>query len=288
MIGRALTRRLAADGDEVVRLVRRAPQAPGEVAWDPAAGRLDPAALAGADAVVNLSGASLSRLPWTPAYRREILSSRLDATTTITAALRQAAAAGPAPATLINASAVGFYGSRPGEVLDETSAPGDGFLARVVREWEEAASAAPDGVRTVLARTGVVVGPGGAMRPLMLLTRAGLAGPLGSGRQHWPWISLRDEVGALVHLLRSPVSGPVDLVGPTPATAAELGRALAERMRRPYRLPAPSALIGLLGEAGRELLLADQQVAPAVLLRDGYRFADETVGQAVDALLAGA
>jgi uncharacterized protein (TIGR01777 family) len=283
LIGTALARRLERDGEHVVRLVRGAPLGRGQVTWRPEVGVLDPDVLVGADAVVNLSGASLSRLPWTPRYRELIVDSRLSATNTIVRALGELHERGERMPALISASAVGFYGSRPGEELDEASATGTGFLADLVRRWEKAADAAP--TRVVLLRTGVVLAPGGALGPILRIARAGLAGPLGTGRQHWPWISLEDEIGAIVHAIHSELSGPVNLVGPAPATAGELIREVARSIRRPYWLPAPAvALRVALGAAARELLLADQLVRPAVLTRDGFAFRHETPRVAIAAL----
>ncbi|MFC4242117.1 TIGR01777 family oxidoreductase [Gryllotalpicola reticulitermitis] len=284
LIGSELGRRLEHAGDEVVRLVRHAPLGRGQVTWQPEAGVLDPAALAGADAVVNLSGASLSRLPWTPGYRRLIVESRLSATNTIVHALGELHERGERMPALISASAVGFYGSRPGEQLDELSATGTGFLAELVRRWEDAAAAAP--TRVVFLRTGIVLAGEGALGPILALAKAGLAGPLGSGRQHWPWISLHDEVGAVLHAIRSELAGPVNLVAPTPATAAELIRSVARAVHRPYWLPAPAfALTTVLGDAARELMLADQLVRPAVLTREGFAFRHATADSAIAELL---
>ncbi|GAA4177967.1 TIGR01777 family oxidoreductase [Gryllotalpicola koreensis] len=277
LIGTELTRQLTARGDEVVRLVRGQTAGPGEASWDPASDRLDPAVLANTDAVVNLAGAPISSLPWTRARKAAILRSRVDATTTIVHALAEAPVG-----VLVNGSAVGFYGSRPGERLTESASAGDGFLAEVVQSWEAAALAAPPATRVVLARTGVVVGNGGAIAPLRLLAKFGAAGPLGSGRQHWPWISLRDEAAALVHLIDHELSGPVNLSGPSPAAASDLIRAVARSLNRPYWLPAPAPLLTLaLGEAARELLLADQLQVPQALLESGFRFRDATVADAV-------
>lgn len=285
MIGSGLVARLRERGDRVVRLVRGDPNGRDEIRWEPASGLLDPDALAGADAIVNLSGASISRLPWTSRWRREILSSRVTATTAIVQAMHALEREGrPIPA-LISGSAVGFYGDRPGEELTEESAPGGGFLAGVVRAWEAAALTAPDAARVVLARTGVVIGPSGATAPIRLLAKVGLAGPLGSGRQHWPWIALDDEVGALVHLLDADITGPVNLVAPRPATAAEVIRQIARHESRPYWLPAPAIAIStVLGDAGRDLLLADQRIRPTRLDGTGYAFTRPTIESAVAAL----
>jgi uncharacterized protein (TIGR01777 family) len=188
---------------------------------------------------------------------------------------------------LVSGSAVGVYGTRPGEELTEESAPGGGFLAEVVRSWEAAALAAPATTRVALARTGLVVGPEGATAPLRLLARLGLAGPIAGGRQHWPWISLEDEVRALVHLIDAELRGPVNLAGPEPADAARVIRAVAEDAHRPYWLPAPGfAVSAALGEGGRELLLADQLVRPMALAASGFTFTHPTVEEAVRAVRA--
>lgn len=284
MIGTALAAELRERGDRVVRLVRREPEHADETRWDPSTGYLDPEALAGADAVVNLSGASLSKLPWTKAYRREILASRVTATTALVGALHELVRDGRPVPVLVSGSAVGVYGSRPGEILTESSAPGGGFLAEVVRTWETAASTAPAQTRVVFARTGLVVGPEGATAPLRLMARFGLAGPLGGGRQHWPWVALEDEVGALVHLIDSDLVGPVNIVGPEPATAGDVIRAVAAHEHRPYWLPAPSFAVSAgLGAAGRELLLADQRIEATALASDGFAFLYRTVDEAVAA-----
>ena len=236
------------------------------------------------DAVVNLSGASLSRLPWTASYKRQILASRLEATRTLTDAMRMAASP---PAVFVSGSAVGYYGDRPGQKLPETAIKGTGYLSDVVEAWESAAHLAPEKTRVVTARSGVVVGRGGAMKPLLPLARLGLAGPIGTGGQHWPWISLHDEAAAIVHLLTSSVSGAVNLAGPTPATADAVLRALARAVHRPYGLPLPERIVSLaLRDAGHELLLSSQKVVPAKLLADGFEFRDTTVQDAMDRLVA--
>lgn len=278
-IGSALTTQLKEAGHEVVRLVRRESSAPDEASWDPTTGRVPMAAIEAADAVVNLSGASLSRLPWTLAYKRTILTSRVQATRTLALAIVKAQTP---PTVFVSGSAVGFYGNRPGETLTEESSRGDGFLSKVVERWEGAATPAQDRTRVVYARTGLVLGEGGALAPLRLLTRLGVSGPLGSGDQWWPWISLHDEAAAIRHLIDSSLSGPVNLVGPTPATADEIGRALAGEMGRPYWLRAPRwAIVAGLADAGRELLLASQRVEPRRLLDDGFVFRYPTAQAAI-------
>ena len=279
LIGRELSRQVETAGHTPVRLVRREALGPNEIRWDPATLVLDPSVLDDIDAVVNLSGASLARLPWTSGYRQEILQSRLHATRTLTDALRRST---NPPTVLLNGSAVGIYGNRPGEVLSETSAVGTDFLAEVVTRWEAEAQLAPESTRVVTLRTGLVLAKGGALKPVLPLAKLGLAGPLGSGMQHWAWISLHDEAAAIVHLLTSTLSGPVNLVGPTPATANDIISTLAAALHRPFRLPVPKPILTfLLQDAARQLLLADQQVSAQKLLDDGFEFAQRTPATAI-------
>jgi uncharacterized protein (TIGR01777 family) len=281
-IGTELVRQLEADGHTVLRLVRSAPASDNEFAWSPSAHTLDPALIESVDAVINLSGASTGHLPWTKKYQREILRSRADATTTITDAIARASTA---PSVLLNASAVGIYGDRPGETLTERSPRGAGFLADVTGAWEQAAALAAPLTRVVTLRTGLVVGRGGAFTPLLPVTKLGLGARMGTGRQNWPWISLYDEAAAIRHLLTSSVSGPVNLAGPTPATADTVTRELARTLNRPYLFAVPEPLIRYgLGDAGPELLLASQNVSPDVLLSDGFEFRHTDVVSALDAI----
>lgn len=283
LIGTELCRQLDSAGHTVVRLVRRPPRDRSEVRWDPAALRLDPAVFDGVDAVVNLSGASLARLPWTKAYRREVLESRVQATRTLTDAMRRSSTP---PAALLNGAAVGIYGNRPDELLTEESEPGTDFLATVVRRWEEEARLAPAGTRVVTLRTGLVLGKGGALKPLLPIVRLGLGGPLGRGTQVWPWVSLLDEAAAIVHLLTSELSGPVNLTGPTPATANDIIRAVATTLHRPFLVPVPAPVLTLaLQDAARQLLLADQRVSSAKLQADGFTFTHQTAADAVTWML---
>lgn len=284
LIGTALVRSLEADGIEVTRLVRRAPRATAEVEWQPERLRLDPAVLAGAKAVVNLGGASIGRLPWTRSYRRTLIESRIAPTRTLARAIRTLGTEAPA---LVSASAVGFYGDRPGERLTEESEAGRTFLAQLCSAWEREALEAGAHARVALLRTAPLLHPEGVLKPLMLLTRLGLSGPLGSGRQIWPWISLADEVRAIRHVVDRGLTGPVNLSGPRPASANEIGRALARRMHRPYLLPAPrwALRLGLGADAADSLLLADATVVPGVLEETGFSFAHGTAEAAIaDAL----
>ncbi len=282
-IGTALRRRLEEEGHTVLRLVRGTPQGPDEFNWAPNARMLDHGLIDTVDAVINLSGSPLGQLPWTPGRKRRMLDSRVQATRTLAEAMSMA---GAPPKTFLSASAVGFYGDRPAERLDEDSARGEGFLADVVEAWEGATVIAPEKTRTVTFRTGLVFGPeGGAVGPLIPLTKLGLASRLGTGGQHWPWISLHDEIEAILHLLlHSELDGPVNLVGPTPSTADRITRRLARDLHRPYALRVPEAIIDLALQDARELLLSSQKVMPKRLLEDGFVFRHETAEDAVDAL----
>ncbi|MFB2584056.1 TIGR01777 family oxidoreductase [Herbiconiux liukaitaii] len=279
-IGTELASQLRAEGHTVLILVRRPARSATERSWDPEARWLKTSILDGVDAVINLSGASISRLPWTLPYKKEILQSRLQATSTLTEAILRADSP---PEVFLSGSAVGFYGDRPGEKLTESSPVGTGFLAKVTDAWEKAAAPAAEATRLVTLRTGLVIGTGGgALKPLALLAKLGLAGPLGSGEQIWPWVSLRDEAAAIRHLLTSTLAGPVNLVGPEPVAASVVGRELAEELHRPFWLPAPAwALKAALADAGRDLLLADQDVSSQKLMMDGFTFADQTIDDAL-------
>ena len=282
-IGRELTRQLKDDGHEVLTLVRRQPKGPNEINWAPSAHMLDPSVMDGVDAVINLSGASIGRLPWTRGYKKQILDSRVQATRTLVEAMARATTP---PKVFLSGSAVGIYGDRPGERLTEESKRGPGFLGDVVEAWEQAAQLRPAKTRLVTFRTGVVIGKGGSLVPVMALTRLGLGTRLSTGGDIWPWISLHDEAAAIRHLLTSKLSGPVNLVGPTPATSDRITRHVAKRMHRWYPFVAPSWVIDVaLQDAGPALLLSSQQIVPSKLLADGFTFRDKTVEQAIDAFL---
>jgi len=283
MIGEPLVRALRTEGHDVEALVRREPRRAGEFHWNPAAGELDPSVLEGADAVINLSGASISRIPWTTGYKRELVSSRIEPTKLL--AETMAGMSSP-PATFLSGSAIGFYGDRPRVRLDDDSPRGDGFLADLVLAWEQAAALAPAATRVVNLRTSVVVAKSGGLTPVRLLTTFMLGSRILPGTQHWPWISLDDEVRAIIHLLASKLSGPVVLAGPTPATSDEVTAAFAKALGRPRWLPAPAAAIRLaLGEAGQHLLLDDVQLVPHRLTEDGFEWRHRTIDAAVDAAL---
>lgn len=269
LIGGALSAYLSDRGDEVVHLVRRAPRLPHEVQWWPERHELDPGVLRNVDAVVNLAGAGIGDRRWTSAYKRVLWDSRVSGT----AAVVDAITAAERPVRLVNGSAIGFYGDRGEEGLDETSPAGRGFLADLVMAWEAAtAPLQAAGHSVALARTGMVLAPhGGALGRLLPLARLGMAGPLGSGRQWWSWISLVDEVRALAHLVDHPqLRGPVNLIAPAPARQREIVRSLAGRLGRPAVLPAPRfALRVALGEFAGDVL-ASQRVIGTRLTDGGF------------------
>lgn len=284
LIGTELVRQLRDDGHDVHKLVRRQPTAPDEHNWAPSAGMIDANLMDSMDAVVNLSGAPLGRLPWTPGYKKKLLRSRVQSTSALAEAMSRAA---NPPSVFLSASAVGIYGDRPADRLADGAEPGTGFLAGVVDAWEQASRIRPEQTRLVNFRTGIVVGNGGALAPLLRVTKLGVGSRISTGGQHWPWISLYDEAAAIRHLLTSSISGPVNLVGPVPSTADRLTAYLAQKLRRPYAFVLPESVVSIgLGDAGRDLLLASQKVLPTKLLADGFRFSHETVESAVDALLA--
>lgn len=282
LIGGALVESLRADGVEVTQLVRRPPRAPHEVEWLTTTEPLDPGVLAGADAVVGLNGASIGRFPWTPAYENTLLWSRITPTQALARALRELGGGAP---HFVSASAVGYYGSWPGARLTEQAPRGESFLADLCGEWESAAFAAGPDASVAVVRTAPVVHPDGVLKPLMLLTRLGLAGPIGRGTQAWPWISLDDEVRAIRHVIDARLTGPVNLSGPTRATANDLGFALAVRMNRPFLLRAPvwGMRLVLGADATEAILTADAHVVPAALEASGFTFLHPTVEDAVAA-----
>ncbi|MEO8556701.1 MAG: TIGR01777 family oxidoreductase [Actinomycetota bacterium] len=279
LIGSALSAFLRARGDEVMHVVRREPGGSHEIGWDPSSRRIDPGDLSGLNAVVHLAGAGVGDHRWTPAYKQVILSSRVDGTATVSKALADLGE----PIALVSGSAMGFYGDRGDEVLTEDSTAGSGFLADVVRAWEAATSPAQDaGLRVVLARSGLVLAPhGGSMGRVLPLARLGLAGPLGTGRQYWSWITLHDEVRALAHAIDQDLSGPVNLVSVQPLRQAEVMNALGAALGRPALLPAPAlALKVILGEFAGDIL-GSQRVLPSVLTASGFTFDHDTIESAM-------
>jgi uncharacterized protein len=268
LIGSALVDALRRSGDQVVRIGRRPPA---DVLWNPS-GQIDPGALVGVEAVVHLAGETVAGR-WNENKKSRILNSRARGTETIAMAVARMKTP---PRVLVSASAIGYYGSHGDEVLDEESASGSGFLAEVARQWEAATKpAAQVGVRVVLPRIGVVLAKhGGALPKMLPAFRVGLGGVVGSGRQWWSWISLRDVVGAMQSLIgNTKVSGPVNLVSPNPVTNLDFTKAMARVLRRPALFPLPEGAVKFFfGEMGVETLLASQRVRPKRLEEIGFRF----------------
>ncbi|MFD4135560.1 TIGR01777 family oxidoreductase [Streptomyces goshikiensis] len=286
LIGSALVRSLRSDGHDVVRYVRREPAAGDEAWWDPRRGYLDPAGLDGCGAVVHLAGAGVGDRRWSAAYKREIRDSRVLGTAAVVRAL---GGLDRPPGVFVSGSAVGYYGDTGDRPVDERAPAGEGFLPSVCVEWEAAASpAAGLGVRTVLARTGLVIAPdGGAWGRMFPLFRAGLGGRLGDGRQYWPYISLHDHVAALRHLIDTPqLSGPVNLTAPEPLTNREITAAMGRVLHRPTPFPVPAFALRLaLGEFSQDVLQS-QRVRPARLLESGFVFEHPGIDEAIRAALA--
>ena len=272
LIGTALCSRLEREGHEVVRLVRRQP-IQGELHWDPEAGELEQDALEGIEAAVHLGGRNIATGRWTASVKAELRQSRVQTTQLL--ATRLAGLAAP-PRVLVCASAIGIYGHRRDEELDEESDTGEGFLAELGRAWEGASAVAAEAdIRVVQARLGIVLSrQGGALAKMLLPFRLGVGGKIGDGRQYVGWISLEDAVAALIYAVENDaLRGPVNLTAPQQVTNAELTRTLGRVLRRPTLLPLPAFVAKLvLGELAEEGLLASQRVRPKRLLEAGFEF----------------
>ena len=285
LLGSELGPAFESDGHEVVRLVRREPGGPQEVAWDPVAGTIDAAALDGVDAIVNLSGATIGKR-WTESRRREILESRVQATGLLA---RTAAALDRRPTVLVSAGGIGIYGDRGDEVLTEGSELGTGFLADVAKAQEAAADPAGEaGIRVVGLRQGIVLTrKGGALQRMLTPFKLGLGGRVGSGRQWWSWVSLDDVVSAYRFVLAGDLDGGVNLTSPNPATSAQFTKALGKALRRPTVFPLPEfAVRSMFGEMGVGTLLEGQRALPARLLDAGFSFTHADIDDAMRAALA--
>jgi uncharacterized protein len=273
LVGSALVPALEREGHRVLRLVRHEARSQSEIRWNPSARLFDPRLISSVDVVVNLAGEPIAKR-WTSSRRRRIRSSRVDGTEVLVSAIEKA---GRSSVTLINASAVGFYGDRGDDVLDEKQAPGRGFLAEICRQWENAANAAAKkkGTRVVTMRTGVVLAVnGGALKMMLPPFRFGLGGRLGSGRQWMSWIAIEDLVRAIIWIIEHPeISGPVNMTSPNPVKNSEFTAALGDAIRRPTILPIPGVALRLLfGEMAEETLLASQRAVPKVLTDSGFVF----------------
>ncbi len=285
LIGSALARSLSSGGHDVVKLVRRRPEA-GEIRWDPTAGQLDPADLEGTDAVINLAGQGVAAARWSPAQKQAIRDSRVMGNRLLAEAISSLESG---PRVLIVGSAIGFYGDTGTETADESSPNGNDFLASVCVALEASTTAAGNhGCRVVHARTGIVLSPdGGALGQILPFFKAGIGGRIGDGRQFWSWISIADEIAALTHLLHSDIEGPVNLVSPEPVTNAEFTKTLGRVLHRPTILPTPKVALWI--RLGRELtdalLYTSTRVTPKKLLSDGFEFRDVELEAGLRAML---
>jgi uncharacterized protein (TIGR01777 family) len=280
LIGSALVSALRATDHRVLRIVRRPPSNADELHWNPDTGEFDATGLSGVDAVVNLCGVNVGGSRWSGAFKQSLRDSRITPTEVLATAVADAGVA-----TLVNASAVGFYGNTMERTVDETTRAGTGFLAQLCIDWEAATGPAEDaGTRVVLARTGLVLAPaGGMLSRLTPLFSFGLGARLGKGRQYMPWISLEDEVRALLFAIaHDELSGPVNLTGPAPVTNAEFTTALGRAVNRPTPWPLPGVVLrAALGEFADEGLLIGQRAIPAALERAGFTFHHDTIGEAL-------
>lgn len=287
LLGGALVPALRDRGFDVVYMVRRIPKAADEVRWDPEEGTIDEAALRGVSAVIHLAGENVAAGRWTEARKARIRNSRVSGTQLIAQTL---ATLEPRPKLLISASAVGYYGSRGDETLDENSTAGSGFLASVCREWESATLAAEKaGIRVVKARIGVVLASqGGALAKMRTPFALGMGGRLGDGDQYMSWISLEDLVSALLFIVhRTDLRGPVNLVSPDPVTNAYFTKNLARALKRPAVLPVPKFVLrlGLGSEMADEMLIGGARVIPAALHAKGFVWEHTTLERALEFLL---
>lgn len=285
MLGSAIREALQALRVRSLQLLRRVPEAEGQLRWNPSAQQPveNPSALEGAGAAIHLSGANVAAHRWTPSYRRQMESSRIDSTRRLSellASLKQP------PRTLLVASAIGIYGDRGDEPLDESTAPGHGFLADLCRNWEAAAKPALDaGIRVVHLRFGVVLGPGqGALAEMLPPFRLGIGAKLGNGRQWMSWVALEDAVAATLFAMeRTVLSGPVNVTAPAPVTNAEFTRVLGRVLKRPALLTVPAFAMRLIfGQMADEALLASARAVPAKLLQAGFSFSFPTLGEALE------
>lgn len=287
LIGRSLVPHLRSQGHEVVRIVRGRAE-PDEIVWNPEEGTIDATTLHGVDAVVHLAGAGVADHRWSATYKTTILSSRVDGTTTLSAALSRLPRP---PAVMVSASAVGYYGSRGDEILTEDSGPGAGFLADVCRQWESATTAAAAaGIRVATLRTGVVLSAaGGALKKQLPPFRLGLGARLGRGNQQLSWITRRDAVAAISFLLQhDALSGPFNVTAPQPVSNTEFTHELGRALKRPALLLVPEMALRMVAgdEMTAEFLLASQRAVPERLLAAGFAFADPTLPAALATALA--
>ncbi|MCU1361178.1 MAG: Epimerase, partial [Ilumatobacteraceae bacterium] len=278
LIGTALIQRLVGQGHHVTRLVRGTAtnhtNESTDVRWDPAGGVLPHEAIEGVDAVVNLAGAGVGDHRWTPDYKRELVDSRIRTTALLASSI---AAASAPPTVLLSGSAIGWYGDRHDEVLDESSPRGTGFFPDLCQQWEDATAPASDaGCRVAHLRTGIVLSAaGGALKKQLPLFKLGLGGKFGSGRNWQSWIAIDDEIAAIEHLLTADVAGAVNLTAPEPVTNATFTKVLGAVLHRPTIVPIPSFGPKLLlgAELADAVLFSGQRVMPTRLVDSGFQFA---------------
>ncbi len=280
-VGSALAKHLESMGHAVIRIGRRENPKHGNIKWDPDNGVLDPAGLAGVRIVINLCGENIGQR-WTPEVRKKIVDSRVRTTDLLARTIAQI---DPHPRVLVNMSAIGYYGDRGEEEVDEDSTPGHGFLAELVRAWESAADPAREaGIRVVHPRAALVLHPsGGLLAKLLPIFRLGIGGPIGSGRQYLPWISRTDAIRALSWAsLHESLAGPLIVASPTPASNAEFAKALGRALHRPAFAPVPEFAVRLLfGEMGDETVLSGQKAVPQHLIDSGFEFDHPTLDKAL-------
>lgn len=283
LIGTEVARQLTALGHQPIRLVRRPVKSADELSWSPGVSALDPNSLSDIDAVVNLAGATTGKIPWTRKYERELIASRLDSTKTLVDAIN--ACPNP-PKVLISGSASGIYGDQGDAWLDESAPKGEGFLADLAYQWEEAAKLAK--TRVVLVRTTMVMSKKlGALGKLLPLIKLGIGGALGSGKQWWAWISLEDQARAIIHLIENEsASGAYNITAPEPATCEQIIKELGRQLKRPTLLKVPAfAMRLLIGKAADELLLCSQKMKSHRLEQTGFVFKHPTLVESVGYVL---
>ena len=283
-IGTALEKYLLEKGNSVKRLVRRGELNDSEIFWDPKNNKLDPKRLTGIDAIVNLAGVGIGDKKWSQKRMDQILQSRIKATELLSETL-SGLKSDNGPAVLINASAIGYYGSTGTTRITEETKQGEGFLALVCSEWEKSTREAEKaGIRVAHARTGVVLSSsGGLLKRLLPLFKLGIGGQIGSGKQMMSWISLRDEISAISWMIEKEIEGAVNLVSPEPASNLEFTKTLGSLLKRPTILKVPTAALNLLygKQLVEELMLSSQSVFPKKLLDNNFSFLDASLKDAL-------
>lgn len=287
LIGSALVSSLRQEGHEHIRLVRSpAPSTPDMISWAPDSGQGPNASqLEGLDAVIHLAGENVARRRWTPEQKARIRNSRVQGTALLA---QSVAELDRPPAVFVSASAIGYYGDRGDEILTESSPPGNGFLADIVRDWEAAVRPVEQaGIRAVQLRIGMVLSPdGGALARMLPLFKWGLGGVIGGGKQYISWISIHDTIRTIRHIMKTEtLRGPVNIVAPTPVTNRAFTKSLGISLKRPTILPVPAMAIRfVMGEMADELVLGGCRVHPEKLLRSGFVFEDPELSMALKRL----